>query len=120
VILLNFARKFDPISLELFHQMAGRKIDEQVMLPLEAFSTADFMAAWDKAVIKLKLTDEDLSTDRVVINPSGNLAHMQVLVAVLYKKTGKMPLIVVTRTAAFGLSARSEIQEVVDLQKWIE
>lgn len=120
MILLNFARKFDPISLELFHQMSGKKIDEQIMLPIEASTAESFITAWEKAAQKVNLTDEELSADRVVINPSGDIVQMQVLTAYLYKKTGKLPLIVVTRTGAFGLSSRHEIQEVIDLQKWIE
>lgn len=120
MILLNFARKLDPISLELFKQMTGTKIDEQITLPIEATTIDEFISGFEKAALKLKLTDSELCADRIAINPSGNQIQMQVLAVYLFKKTGKLPMFIVTRAPAFGLSVRLEIQEVVDLQKWIE
>ncbi len=117
MILLNFTRKMDSISLELFHQMTGLKISEQVMLPLESNSINGFISELDKAFQKVKLTDEELSSDRVVVNPSNNQNTMCALIAILKKKTGQMPYLMVTRPSAFGLSSRVELQEVIDLQE---
>ena len=120
MILLNFGKKMDTTSLEMFNQMCGQKITEQIMLPIDSSSTQGFMTELEKCFVKVKLSDEELGSDRVVINPSTNQYAMSVVMAYLLKKTGKLPYLIATRASAFGLSARMEINEVIDLQKWAE
>ncbi len=90
MILLNFARKLDPISLELFKQMTGTKIDEQITLPIEASTIDEFISGFEKAALKLKLTDSELCADRIAINPSGNQIQMQVSSGVFIQKDRKV------------------------------
>jgi hypothetical protein len=120
MILLNFGRKLGQIGFEQFKQMTGFKITEQVMLPLEYITIQEFVVELDKSFKKLKLTDEELSQDRVVINPSLNQNAMSVLIAILLQKTGKLPFWMISRPSLFGVSLRSDLFEVIDLQAYAE
>lgn len=120
MILLNFGRKLDAVGIDLVRQIGKIAVEEQIMLPIEAEGVADFMKEIEKAFAKVKLTEEELSRARVVINPSRNRDAMLAFCAYLMGKCGAMPYLVVTRSAPFGLSARVEISDVIDLQEWLE
>ena len=120
MILLNFGRKLDSISLDLVRQIGSIQIEEQIMLPIEADEVNGFMTELQKAFAKVKLTEAELIRDRLVINPSRNRDAMLVFCAYLQGKCGRMPYIILTRTPPFGLSARVEISGVLDLQEWVE
>ena len=120
MILLNFNRKMDAINFEMFQQMTGYKITEQIMLPLEYSTLQGFIVELEKSFDRLKVTDAELNQDRIVINPSNNLYAMSILEAYLLHRTGKLPLLIVQRASMFGLSNRLEINEVIDLQEWAD
>lgn len=120
MILLNFGRKLDAIGIDLVRQIGKIPVEEQIMLPIEAESVADFMKELGKAFAKVKLTEAELTGARVIVNPSRNRDAMLAFCAYLMGKCGAMPYLVVTRSAPFGLSARVEISDVVDLQEWVE
>jgi hypothetical protein len=115
MILLNFSKKMDSISLDLFRQMAGKKISEQIMLPTESSMPDEFIAELEKSFQKVRLTDEQLQADRIVINPPHNQYVTAMLLAYLLRKTGMLPYMIITRAPVFGLSARVEIVDVIDL-----
>lgn len=120
MILLNFSKKLDSVGLEMVSQMCTEKLSEQIMLPIDADTTDGFFRELEGAFHKLNLTEEELCRDRVVVFPNRNQMNMQVLSAYLLGKTGKLPYFVVTHSTPFGLSARPEVSEVVDLQRWAE
>jgi hypothetical protein len=119
MILLNFGKKFDEINLSSFHQISGKKITEQIMLPIESDNVGDFLTKLEKLFVKVNLTEEEFASEEFVVNPSRESAKMCVLLAYMIKKTGRMPFLVQSRVA-FGMSSRPEIMDVLDLQKIAE
>jgi hypothetical protein len=120
MILLNFGRKLDAITIDLVRQIGSIPIEEQIMLPIEAEDVDSFMAELQKLFAKVKLTETELTRERVVINPSRNRYAMMALCAYLLGKCGGLPYVIVTRSAPFGMSARVEVSGVIDLQEWLE
>jgi hypothetical protein len=120
MILLNFGRKMDAITIDLVRRIGNIPIEEQIMLPVEADDVDSFMAELQKLFVRVKLTEAELVRDRVVINPSRNRNAMLALCAYLLGKCGGLPYVIVTRTAPFGMSARVEVSGVIDLQEWLD
>lgn len=117
MILLNFGSKMQKIGFEQFSALTGRKITEQIMLPMEYTQAADFIREVDTLFAKVKLTTEELKQDRYVLLPPANGHAAAILLVELHRRTGQFPYLIRTRPPLYGFNFGSDIVEVVDLEK---
>ena len=119
MILLNFAQKLHDIQFEQFTALTSMKVTEQIMLPLET-SDDDLEKLLDALFTRVKLTDEELKKEQLVINLPAQTIKAIKVISYLYKRSGCFPLVLRTSTSAFGLSIGPAVVEVIDLQKMFQ
>ncbi len=116
MILLNFGSRLQKMAFEQITAISGLKITEQVMLPLES-SGADVIAEMDKLFAKVKLTGEELRSDRLVVLPSSSPVVTTLVILELKKRTGQFPYLVITRPTLVSFRLGADISTVLDLEK---
>jgi hypothetical protein len=115
MILLNYGQKLNSLTFEQFSAITGKKVAEQVMLPVEYEDHKRYIAEMERAFTKLRLTEESLKEADLVVNPPSNSQAALCVIADLFRITGKFPMIIRMRPSPFGMSIRSDIVEVIDL-----
>jgi hypothetical protein len=115
MILLNYGQKLNSLTFEQFSAITGKKVTEQVMLPVEYEDHKRYLAEMRRGFVKMRLTDENLQDTELVVNPPSSPQAALCVIAELYHITGKFPMIMRMRPSPFGMSIRSDIVEVIDL-----
>ena len=117
MILLNFSQKLHGLQFDQINSLSPTKITEQVMLPFDSSSEEDIHKKLDLMFAKVKLTDEELQQDRVIILPPANTITTFKIVGDIYQRTGSFPLLIRLYMPLYGMTLRPEVVEVVDLQE---
>ena len=117
MILLNFGPKQNKMFFDQFQAMTNKKIDEQITIPLEFENSEEFITTLMKAFSKLNVTEEFLKANELVLFPPASSHAALCLLAELFRITGRMPLIIRTRQNLYSFISRSDIIEVIDLEK---
>ncbi len=115
MILLNYGQKLNSLTFEQFSAITGKKVAEQVMLPVEYEDHKLYLAEMRRAFTKLRLTDENLKETDLVVNPPSSPQAALCVITELYRITGKFPIVIRMRPSPFGMSVWSDIVEVIDL-----
>lgn len=117
MILLNFGQKLHDLQFDQINSLTSLKITEQIMLPFDASSEEDIHKKLDMMFAKVKLTDEELQQDRVVILlPLHTITALKVI-GDIQQRTGSFPFVLRISIPMFGMTLRPEIMEVLDLQE---
>lgn len=117
MILLNFGQKLHDIQFEQVFSLTSMRITEQIVLPVQISPEEDVHETLDKLFAKLKLTDDELKSDRVILLlPQQSFAAIK-LIGDIYKRTGAFPLIIRLATPMFGLTSRPVVMDILDLEK---
>lgn len=117
MILLNFGPKMQKTGFDQFNALTGKKITEQISLPIEFNDATGFIQELDRLFAKVNLTSEDLKQDRLVLLPPPNSYAAIVLVLELFYRTGSYPYLIRTRPQLYGLQMGSDVAEVIDLEQ---
>jgi len=117
MILLNFAAKFHDIQFRQFSALTSQTITEQIMLNSALSADEDISQVLDKAFIKVKLTDDELTSQRIVLNlPQQPVVSLKII-HYLKQKCGIYPMVIRTNISVFTMKAGPEVVEVLDLQE---
>jgi hypothetical protein len=117
MILLNFSQKLHDIQFEQIDSLASIKITEQIVLPIETSTEEDMHKRLDMMFAKVKLTDEELKKDRLIILPPPHAITALKVIGDLYQRTGSFPLVIRLALPMFGLTTRPAVMEILDLQE---
>ena len=71
----------------------------------------------DMMFAKVKLTDEELQKDRVVILLPQHTIPALKIIGDISQRTGSFPFVVRLSIPMFGMTLRPEVMEVLDLQE---
>ena len=117
MILLNFGQKLHDLQFDQINSLTSMKITEQIILPFDSSSEEDMHKKLDMMFAKVKLTDEELQKDRVVILlPQHTIPALKVI-GDIHQRTGSFPFVIRLSIPLFGMTLRPEIMEVLDLQE---
>lgn len=117
MILLNLSQKLYDIQFDQIKALTSLKITEQIMLPIETSSEEDMHKKLDMMFARVKLTDEELQKDRVIILlPPHTITALKV-VGDIYQRTRSFPFVIRLSTPVFGMTARPAVVEILDLQE---
>lgn len=117
MILLNFSQKLHEVQFEMIKSLTSVEITEQIMLPIETSSEEDIHKKLVAMFSKVKLTDEELQRDRVIILPPPQAIIALKVIGDIYQRSRKYPFVIRLATPMFGMSIRPTIMEVLDLQE---
>ncbi len=116
MILLNFGSRLQKMAFDQITAISGLKITEQILLPLEN-GGQDSIEELNVLFQKVKLTNEELCRDRLIMMPSPSSVVTALVILELKKRTGFYPYFIFTRPTLGSFRLSADVSAVMDLEK---
>ena len=116
MILINFGTPFRSLQISQAEAFLHEPITRVIDLSFNVDPDQEMLPQFKKIMGKLKLGNDDLRAEPVVVNlPQQNYLSVMVL-AELHARMGYFPRIIRTRMKSSGILPYYEVAEVIDLQ----